>query len=58
MEEEGLLSREDRVEGGRVRKYYSATEEGVRELERVQDMIRELYREVVCGEGPTPPQGL
>jgi PadR family transcriptional regulator PadR len=57
MEEEGLLSREDRVEGGRVRKYYSTTEEGVRELERVKDMIRELYHEVVGGEGPTPPKG-
>jgi PadR family transcriptional regulator PadR len=54
MEEEGLLYREDRVEGGRVRKYYSATEEGVRELGRVKHMIRELYREVVGGEGPDP----
>ncbi len=54
MEEEGLLSREDRVEGGRVRKYYSATGEGTRELERVRAMIRELYHEVVGGEGPDP----
>lgn len=52
MEEEGLLSREDRVEGGRVRKYYAATEKGTRELERVRDTIKELYREVVEGEGP------
>jgi DNA-binding PadR family transcriptional regulator len=58
MEEEGLLAREDRVEGGRVRKYYSTTKEGMRELERVKDMIRELYHEVVGGEGPTPPKGL
>jgi PadR family transcriptional regulator, regulatory protein PadR len=56
MEYEGLLSRENRVEGGRVRKYYSATEEGVRELERVKGMIRELYGEVVGGEGPAPPK--
>ncbi len=54
MEEEGLLFREDRVEGGRVRKYYEATEKGERELERVKSMIRELYREVVGGEGPDP----
>jgi PadR family transcriptional regulator, regulatory protein PadR len=54
MEEEGLLAREDRVEGGKVRKYYEATEKGTRELERVKGMIRELYREVVEGEGPDP----
>ncbi len=54
MEEEGLLAREDRVEGGRVRKYYSATEKGLTELERVRRMIRELHHEVVEGEGPDP----
>jgi PadR family transcriptional regulator, regulatory protein PadR len=54
MEEEGLLSREDRLEGGRVRKYYAATEKGTRELDRVRGMIQELYREVVEGEGPVP----
>lgn len=54
MEEEGLLSREDRVEDGRVRKYYTATDKGERELERVKDTIRELYREVVGSEGPDP----
>jgi len=54
MEEEGLLLREDRVEDGRVRKYYSATQKGTGELERVKGMIRELYREVVEGEGPDP----
>src|SRR5215213_813611 len=40
MEEEGLLEREDRIEGGRVRKYYAATEKGLEELERVRRMIR------------------
>jgi DNA-binding PadR family transcriptional regulator len=54
MEEEGLLIREDRVEGGKVRKYYEATDTGAQELERVKGMIRELYREVVKGEGPDP----
>jgi PadR family transcriptional regulator, regulatory protein PadR len=54
MEEEGLLSREDRLEGGRVRKYYAATEKGTQELDRVRGMIQELYREVVEGEGPDP----
>ena len=54
MEEEGLLEREDRVEGGRVRKYYTATGKGLEELERVRRMIRELHHEVVEGEGPDP----
>jgi PadR family transcriptional regulator, regulatory protein PadR len=54
MEEAGLLEREDRVEGGRVRKYYSATNKGLKELERVRQMIRELHHEVVEGEGPDP----
>jgi DNA-binding PadR family transcriptional regulator len=54
MEEEGLLEREDRIEGGRVRKYYTATGKGLEELERVRRMIRELHHEVVEGEGPDP----
>ena len=54
MEDEGLLSREDRVEGGRVRKYYVATEKGAHELDRVRGLIQELHREVVEGEGPDP----
>lgn len=54
MEEEGLLSREDSLEGARVRKYYAATDKGTQELDRVRGMIRELYREVVEGEGPLP----
>jgi PadR family transcriptional regulator len=54
MEEEGLLEKEDRVEGGRVRKYYTATEKGLEELERVRRMIGELHHEVVEGEGPDP----
>jgi PadR family transcriptional regulator len=54
MEEEGLLSRDDRSEDGRVRKYYEATDKGEWELERVKSIIRELYREVVGGEGPDP----
>jgi DNA-binding PadR family transcriptional regulator len=54
MEEDGLLEREDRVEGGRVRKYYTATAEGLRQLEDARRMIRELHHEVIEGEGPTP----
>jgi DNA-binding PadR family transcriptional regulator len=37
-----------------VRKYYAATDEGLRELERVRRVIRELHHEVVEGEGPDP----
>jgi PadR family transcriptional regulator PadR len=54
MEEEGLLLREDRVEGGRVRKYYTATEKGSRELEEARRVIRELHREVGKNVGPDP----
>jgi PadR family transcriptional regulator PadR len=54
MEQEGLLVREDRVEGGKVRKYYSATEKGVQELGRIRGLVRELYQEVVEGKEPDP----
>lgn len=54
MEEEGLLFRKDRVEGGKVRKYYTATGKGLEELSRVRRMIDELHREVVEGKGPDP----
>lgn len=40
MEDDGLLAREDRGEGGRVRKYYAATEEGLEQIETVKQMIR------------------
>ena len=51
MEEDGHLVREDRVEGCRARKYYSATKKALKELERVRLMVRELHHEVVEGEG-------
>lgn len=54
MEEQGLLTREDRVERGRVRKYYSATEKGMEELAGIRRMIQELHQEVAQGEGPDP----
>jgi PadR family transcriptional regulator, regulatory protein PadR len=56
MEEEDCRRWKIRVEGGRVRKYYTATEKGLEELERVRRMIRELHHEVVEGEGPDPGQ--
>lgn len=54
MEEEGLLAREDRLEEGRVLKYYTATRRGLDELERARRLVRELHREVVEGVGPDP----
>ena len=54
MEEDKLLVREARVEDGRGRKYYTATEKGLAELAEAQRMIRELCREVVEGVGPDP----
>lgn len=54
MEEAGLLAREDRLEGGRVLKYYTATRRGMNELERARRLVRELHREVVEGDGPDP----
>jgi len=50
LEEEGLVVREDRVEGGRVRKYYTATERGRSELARARRLVRELYHEI-SGDG-------
>jgi DNA-binding PadR family transcriptional regulator len=60
LEEEGLLRREERVEGGRVRKYYSATAAGRAALARARHLVEELYREVVAGEPSehdAPPPG-
>ncbi len=53
LEEDGYLSREDRIIGGRVRKYYSATPLGARALEETKEKIKELVDEVLEGHGPT-----
>jgi DNA-binding PadR family transcriptional regulator len=52
MEEDGLLEREERVVDGRVRKYYTATDAGRRQLADVKEKIRELVDEVLEGKGP------
>jgi len=54
LEEEGMLARAERVEGGHVRKYYTATARGREELARAERLIAELYREVVAGESRDP----
>jgi len=54
LEEDGLLTREDRTEGGRVRKYYTATARGRADLARARRLVAELYREVEAGADHTP----
>ena len=53
LEETGYLVREKRIVGGKVRKYYSLTEEGLQALAEVKGKIRELVEEVLEGHGPT-----
>ena len=52
MEKAGYLSREDRVVGGKVRKYYAITDEGHAALAETREKIAELVHEVVEGQGP------
>ena len=47
MERDGYLASSRQVVGGRVRKYYRATDAGVRMLEQSKKQIMELVREVV-----------
>ena len=46
MEDSGYLAREDRVVGGKVRKYYTATAKGRRTLEELKARIKELFGEL------------
>jgi DNA-binding PadR family transcriptional regulator len=59
LERAGYLVREDRVVGGKVRKYYAITDPGRRALEETRAQIGELVAEVLHGEGaahlPGPP---
>jgi DNA-binding PadR family transcriptional regulator len=54
LEAAGYLVREDRVVGGKVRKYYTATAAGRAALAELRGKIRELVEEVVEGKGPAP----
>lgn len=47
LEDAGYLAREDRLVGGKVRKYYTATEKGVCALAEAREKIKELVHEVV-----------
>jgi len=52
LESGGYLTREDRVVGGKVRKYYTITVEGRAALGEARAKIVELIYEVVEGHGP------
>ncbi|GEM_PF-107754 len=48
----GYLAREDRVIGGKVRRYYAVTAAGQAALDEARGRIRELVDEVLEGHGP------
>jgi DNA-binding PadR family transcriptional regulator len=52
LETDGYLAREERVVGGKVRKYYTITDEGRAALAEARIKIAELTHEVVEGYGP------
>jgi len=52
LEEKGLLDREERVVAGKVRKYYSATEDGREALDEIRPKLQELVDEVLEEERP------
>jgi PadR family transcriptional regulator, regulatory protein PadR len=53
LEESGYVEREDRLVGGKVRKYYSVTDAGREALDDIRHKIRELTLEVLH-EAPKP----
>lgn len=58
MEEAGYLEREDRVVGGKVRKYYTATDAGRKAIEEVREKLWELARELLERQTPTLPSSI
>jgi len=55
LEAAGYLAREDRVVGGKVRKYYAITEAGRLALAEARLKIAELVDEVLEDQGPSTP---
>jgi PadR family transcriptional regulator, regulatory protein PadR len=53
LEESGYVEREDRLVGGKVRKYYSVTDAGREALDDIRHKIRELTLGVLH-EAPKP----
>jgi DNA-binding PadR family transcriptional regulator len=54
LEEAGYLTSSSAVVGGKTRKYYRATPAGARALEDARAKIRELVKEVLNDDPPTP----
>jgi PadR family transcriptional regulator, regulatory protein PadR len=54
LEEQGYLLRTERVVEGRVRKYYTITDEGGAALHEAKEKIAELVHEVLEEEEDTP----
>src|SRR5919107_3654041 len=52
MEKSGYLARDDRVVGGKVRKYYTITDAGRLALAEARVKIAELVDEVLGDHGP------
>jgi PadR family transcriptional regulator, regulatory protein PadR len=52
LEAAGYLTREDRVVGGKVRKYYAITDAGRLALAEARVKIAELVEEVLENQGP------
>lgn len=52
LERAGYLTRENRVVGGKIRKYYAITDEGRAALAEAKIKIGELVDEVIEGRGP------
>lgn len=50
LEVEGYLLKEERIVGGKVRKYYRITAKGLKILNEVKPKIRELVAEVLGEE--------
>ena len=46
MERDDLLTREDRLVGGKIRKYYTITEKGVTILSEARKKAYELFKEI------------
>jgi len=52
LQASGYLAREDKVIGGKIRKYYTITDQGQQALGEVKPKISELLDEVLEGNGP------
>ncbi len=54
LEEAGYLTAHAEVVGGKQRKYYRATPEGIAAMEEAKKKLRELVKEVLHDDPPTP----